>query len=72
MILATQMVLKSRNLETRKITVIIILKFEECGFTIELYRVMHPIDAGGMVSSVDPDQTVGSGSALFAPELSIW
>ena len=42
--------------DSRKIAVII-LKFEKCG---------RPKDADGIANSVDPDQTVWSGFALFA------
>ena len=54
------------SFQTPKKCVVITLKFELCGFTIEL-----PNDADGMANSVDPDQTaplgaVWSGSALFA------
>ena len=36
-----------------RIFTVIILKFEQCGFTIE---IMRPKAAGGMINSVDPGQ----------------
>ena len=42
------------NIRTPKNFVVITLKFELCGSTIE---VMSPNDADGMANSVDPDQT---------------
>ena len=60
-----------KHLDTRKIAVII-LQFEQCGFT-----VICPNVPDWMANSVDPDQTapsdaVWSRSALFAQTLTVW
>ena len=56
------------NIRTPKKIVVITLKVEQDGIS---FRIIHPKDAGGIVKSVDPDQTaplgaVWPGSALFA------
>ena len=43
------------NIWTSKEIVVIILKFEDGGFTIYRHRVMSPNDANRMANSVDPD-----------------
>ena len=43
---------------------VIILKFELCGYTKQSYK--YAKDADGMTNSVNPDQTVLSGSTCFA------
>ena len=50
------------NIRTPKKFVLITLKFELCGSTIEYHRVMCPKDAEGMANSVDPDQTARLGA----------